>query len=112
MPLVMLGADYSRHHMVFGAETDPGFVGPPSSLKPGTIDWNNALQNAVTGGMDVLKTFLLTSKKVSSTPEEKAIVDSAAKAHGITLADAAPWMIGRGAVLLVAVLLMMKKRRR
>jgi len=118
MPLVMLGSDYSRQHIRFGAETDAGFVGPPRSLmntaltaKPGSIDWNNAFQTILTGGISLAKEFLQKSSSVAATDEDKYIIQQAAASQGITLSQATPYLVGGGALLVVVILLMSKRRR-
>jgi len=130
MPLVMLGASYDRYPRQFIAAdaidtSDPYWyegaiasgMTPSQALaqsgsKPGSFDWNQLLDTAIKTGGSVLHDFLYTSNKIAVTPEEKAIVQSTAAQHGITLGEAAPWLIGGAALLVVVVLLMSKGRRR
>jgi len=117
MPLVMLGQDYSRQHLMFGQD-DPNFMGPPISLMnkattttAGSFDWNEAVDSIAKYGPQWVSAFLGKSKSVAVTPQQQQIIDDKAKEHGITLSQATPWLIGGGALLVVIILLMSKKRR-
>lgn len=112
MPLIMLGSSYNRQSL--GAAWDY-FQDVPadydwSANQPGSSGWADTIKTIVETGGDLTK-FFLASKQRAITPEQKAAVDNAAKAHGITLSELSPYLIGGAALLVVLVLLMSRKRR-
>jgi hypothetical protein len=126
MPLVMLGSDYSRQHIRFGAvdTNDPYWYEgaraagmtteqalAQSGSKPGSDEWWRVLGGLASKGLDVVQDYLNASNKVASTPAERAAVQQAAAQQGITLSQATPYLIGGGALLVVVILLMSRKRR-